>query len=255
MKCFFYSFAILFTSSFLPAFGGDWVREALPVIHVYVPHGFDSNDTTEILISGYRPDNSYQNEKAAVRVIDQTIFIDVTAERNINPNLRSIQIVTSFLLPARPDLPLDPGKYSIVVNGNTRHEKLSEIHIAAATSPGVDDNIYPNVKWVERIPGSRKIILHVEQPGQKNCFKKMSIDPIINGDEWNKKVKSNPRVTDTLSLKPRLIQVKANCDLRKTHHFEWEYTVPEINGLDVILLHIRIWSRRSINVLFANASI
>ena len=55
------------------------IETLVPIKHVYVPKGFDSNDQTEVMVSGYLPNLCYRGHKSKVSVKDHTIQIQITS--------------------------------------------------------------------------------------------------------------------------------------------------------------------------------
>lgn len=50
-----------------------------PVEHLYVPTGFDSNDSVEVVVTGNFPNTCYSRNKVEVKVRDAIIDIKVTS--------------------------------------------------------------------------------------------------------------------------------------------------------------------------------
>lgn len=210
------------------------VISPIPVSHVYAPIGFDSNDNTEVIVRGYLPNLCYRSPNARSQIIGNTILIDATA---LHPSVPVIcaQVVVPYLESAQVGI-LDPGTYRIVVNPTGPTSSTSAIQIVQATSPAIDDNVYANITSVERIPGTRTIILKGTNP--VNCYELGQIKYISNG-------------RDTYSVLPILKQVSPTCDATPVpFSYTWDVPTDFSATEEMPLLHIRTMNGKSFNTIF-----
>jgi hypothetical protein len=210
----------------------------IPVDHVFSPAGFDSNDNTEVVVTGFLPNLCYKAPKSSVAVIDGKISVSVKAtKKNSGMNLG---FCTNVIVPYFETINigvLDKGKYQIAVNEKSNWEQKSNISIGEARSNSIDETIYANVEEVIRDDiGSRKISLKGYNPS--DCFVLKEIIIVDNG-------------TDTYSVLPKMKQVKTACP-RKMIPFNYEFEVPETLEADKVLLHVRVMDGRSVNAFFNN---
>lgn len=208
----------------------------VPVDHVYSPAGFDSNDSVEVVVTGFLPNLCYKAPKSEAVVKNGRIEVKVTALRN-NPGLGFCPAVIVPYIEYINVGVLDKGKYQIVVNETSRWAKKSNIAIAEASSNSIDEVIYANVDEVVREnEGSRKMLLKGYNPS--DCFELKEVAVVDNG-------------VDTYSVLPKMKRVKAHCP-KKMIPFEYEFEVPEKLEADRVLLHVRVMDGRSVNAFFNN---
>jgi hypothetical protein len=212
------------------------IAVALPVNHVYAPFGFDSNDNIEVVVKGYLPNLCYRAPNTHVQVADQTIQIQVTAlYPSLSEHVLCAQVMLPFLEVAQVGV-LDQGDYNVVINPSESHPALAAIQISEATSSAIDNNVYANVTSVEKVPGTRTVLLKGSNP--VNCYGLAQIKYVTNGK-------------DTYSVLPILKQVSPNCE-NVTTPFTYSWDVPsDLSAIeDEPLLHVRVMNGKSINVLF-----
>ena len=223
--------AAALTASALPASAWSAPRpKTIPITHVYSPKGFDSNDNTQVILSGYLPSLCYKAPKAEFTVAGSEIHIRVTAmlsESSICP-----LVVVPFLEPISIGA-LPPGAYQVLVNEESAFPATSSIGVDQAPSPAIDEHIYANVLRVDTVPGSRNIVIRGENPS--SCFVLDRIEFVSNG-------------SDTYSVLPILKQVQAECDTVKVP-FAYPAVVPSSLAGKSVLLHVRVMNGKSVNVL------
>lgn len=208
----------------------------VPVDHVFTPAGFDSNDNTQIVVTGYLPSLCYKVPKSSVSFQDGKILVSVKANKNQLGMGFCADVIVPYVEYVNIGI-LDKGDYQIAVNENSRWEKKSKISIAEASSNSVDDNVYANVSEVVRMSeSSRKVQLKGYNPS--DCFELKEIAIIDNG-------------IDTYSVLPKMKQIKEFCP-KKMIPFVYEFVVPEKLEVDKVLLHVRVMDGRSVNAFFNN---
>ncbi|MDD4976310.1 MAG: hypothetical protein PHY93_18270 [Bacteriovorax sp.] len=208
----------------------------VPVDHVFTPAGFDSNDNTEVVVTGFLPNLCYKAPKSTVSVKDGKISVSLTAMKNQMGMGFCADVIVPYIEYVNIGL-LDKGKYQIAVNEKSTWEKKSNITISEASSSSIDETIYANVDEIVRgDEGSRKVALKGYNPS--DCFELKEIIIVDNG-------------VDTYSVLPKMKQVKTFCP-KKMIPFTYEFEVPEKLEAEKVLLHVRVMDGRSVNALFIN---
>lgn len=208
---------------------------AIPVDHVFAPDGFDTNDDTQVIVTGYLPNLCYKSPKASQQVLGKTIDVRVQALYDMPPGTMCLQAIVPFMEAVSVGV-LDKGTYNIKVNEGTPSSKAEQIKVVESSSSAIDDHVYAAVDFVETFPGSRTIRLKGYNPS--DCFE---LDQI--------KMVSNKK--DTFAVLPILKQVREACPMKMVP-FEYEATVPNELDAETLLLHVRVMNGRSVNALFQN---
>ncbi len=208
-------------------------KVAAPVTQVFSPLGFDSNDSSEVIISGFLPNLCYKAAKADAQVSGKSVQVEVSALKVKGRmcammSVPFLEVATLGVLPA--------GKYSVEVNPGRRRALEGNLTVVKAERSSIDDFIYANVSQIERIEGTRRILLRGENPS--SCYDLDEIRLISNGK-------------DVYSVLPILTQVSSRCD-SVMEPFEYEFTVPRELPAKKILLHVRVMNGKSVNQLFDN---
>lgn len=208
----------------------------VPVDHVFTPAGFDSNDNTEVVVTGFLPNLCYKVPKSSVAVKDGKISVSVKATKSFQGMGFCADVIVPYIEFVNIGV-LNKGKYQIAVNEKSNWEKKSNISISEASSSSIDDAVYANVDEIVRgDEGTRKISLKGYNPS--DCFELKEIVIIDNG-------------VDTYSVLPKMKQVKTFCP-KKMIPFTYEFDVPEKLEADKVLLHVRVMDGRSVNAFFNN---
>ncbi|NOT78975.1 MAG: hypothetical protein HOP07_08220 [Bacteriovoracaceae bacterium] len=216
--------------------GAVMQSSSVPVNHVFTPAGFDSNDSVELVVTGYLPNLCFKAPQSQVYIKDGKINVSVKANKNQNGLGFCADVIVPFIEHIKVGV-LDKGKYEIVVNENTSWAKRSSIAILEASSNSIDEVIYADVDDVVREDeGSRKVLLKGYNPS--DCFELKEIVVLDNG-------------VDTYSILPKMKQVRAFCP-KKMIPFTYEMDVPEKLVADKVLLHVRVMDGRAVNTIFNN---
>lgn len=227
---------LLTVMNLLPAIAlGAAIESVVPVDHVYSPAGFDSNDNSEIVITGYLPNLCYKAPSSSVEIKNGKINVSVKAMRRIEGFSYCPNVIIPYFDFINLGV-LDKGKYQVVVNEKSQWEKKSILQIAEARSNSMDEEIYANVEEVVKEEGSRKVLLKGYNPS--DCFELKEI--IIKDNE-----------IDTYSILPKMKQIRAHCP-KKMVPFVYEVEVPEKLEADRVLLHVRVMDGRSVNSFYNN---
>jgi hypothetical protein len=208
-----------------------------PVDHVFVPHGFDSNDHVEVVVTGKFPNPCYVRNKYEVKVKGDLINIDVNSLSMDDPAYTKCEPLKIPFTEVINVGSLQGGDYKIIVNEGGKFEKKETILIGAASSQSIDENIYAKVDYVETgFTGgaSGDAILIAQSPSP--CLVLDRVDYLTN----NK---------DTLSVLPIMKRVSSTCP-EKTERIEIPVKFsPSTFKSNQILLFVRTIEGRSVNSL------
>lgn len=212
------------------------VEVMVPIEDVYSPKGFDSNDNSQVVISGYLPNLCHKRPKAIVNMVDRKVDIKVVSLKYDSSNPYCPEMIVPFVEAIDLGV-LDKGMYDIVVNGKSIYESRAQLNIAEASSDAVDDHVYAAVEYIDRNPGSRRVVLKGYNPS--DCFVLDEIEILDN----NKNV---------YSILPKMKQISDHCPMKMVP-FEYDVHVPSKLQADKVLLHVRSIEGRSVNSIFNNA--
>lgn len=163
-----------------------------PVKHLYVPTGFDSNDSVEVVVTGTFPTPCYSRNTVSVEVKGDQIAIEVSAIRRDTKALcPQMQVPFKEVVSVGN---LQGGSYDLTVN-----EKLTDtLVVGEATSNSVDDHLYAAIdRLEEKAPG--EYVLHGWR--YSHCVMFDEVKVVSNGK-------------DTLSVLPIMKQVNSFCPMK-----------------------------------------
>lgn len=226
--------ALLLLSS-LSVFAEIPVDAPVPVKQVFSPAGFDSDDHSEVVVMGFLPNLCYKAPQTKVNIQGKRINVGVSALKVSRMNTMCAEVIVPFIQVVDLGM-LDKGKYDVVVNESTGHQKNAKLVVSEAISDATEPEVYANVANVERIAGSNKVVLKGYNPS--DCFELRKIEIKDNG-------------VDTYTILPRMKQVREFCP-KKEVPFEYEVEVPKRLQADRVLLHVKIMDGKSVNSLFRN---
>jgi hypothetical protein len=216
------------------SYAGLPVEVLTPVDGIYVPRGFDSNDDSEVILSGYLPNLCHKSPRSAMVQNGDTLEITVTSLKYDKTNPYCPEMVVPFV--ERVSLGVLPkGIYNIVVNGKSVLEKKSKILIEKAQSNDIDSNVYANVHNVMAAQGSDSVTLSGYTPS--DCFVLDDVKFVSNG-------------TNTYSVLPLMKQVNDFCP-RKMVAFSKEVQLPHTLKRKKLLLHVRVMNGKSLNTIYS----
>lgn len=205
-----------------------------PVGHLYLPDGFDSNDTVEVVVTGNFPNACFSRNDVKVKVQGDLIDIKITAvshERTF-----SYRRCPDMIVPFKEVIhigSLQGGDYEVRVNANTPFSLRDRMTIAEAPSNSVDEHIYAAIEWVER-KGPGSVILHGWR--YSNCIDLDRVTVISN----NK---------DTLSILPIMKQLTDFCPM-KMMPTQYKVDLPlSTLKMKQPLLHVRTMDGKSVNTI------
>lgn len=209
------------------------IEKMVPVDHIYVPAGFDSNDTTEVVVSGFLPNLCHKSPTSEVETKGNKINIKITSLYYHESNPFCPEMVVPFVETVKLGL-LNKGNYEILVNGKSQWEMKEKINITQSTSSAVDDHNYAYVNYVDKEQANGEVVLRGYNPS--DCFELDKIEHRSNGK-------------DTYSVLPIMKQVRSFCP-RKMVPFSYKWRVPSELESELILLHVRTLDGKSVNSIY-----
>ncbi len=210
------------------------VTESIPVRHIYAPLGFDSNDNAQVVVTGYLPNLCYKAPSTTSSVTAGHVDIKLNALRD-----PAIHLCTEMVVPVMEVVSigvLDQGKYLVDANTGTPSTKQTDLLVKESSSSAVDDFVYANVESVERVDGTRKVLLKGRNPS--DCYVLDEVSIISNQK-------------DTFAFLPKLKKISDTCS-KNMVPFSYPVEVPNTLSGDEFLLHVRVMSGKSVNALFDN---
>lgn len=211
------------------------VEVMVPIEDVYAPKGFDSNDNSQIIVSGYLPNLCHRAPKSIVKIENNKIDIQVVSLKYHASNPFCPEMIVPFVEAIDLGV-MDKGMYDVVVNGKSIYERNANIQIDEASSDAVDEHVYAGVEFVEKSAGSRKVVLKGYNPS--DCFVLDDIE-ILDNEK------------DVYSILPKMKQISDFCALKMVP-FEYDVIVPDKLKSDKVLLHVRSVQGKSVNSIFLN---
>ena len=214
---------------------GTPIEAEVPVDHIYVPTGFDSNDQSEVIVTGFLPNLCHQAPNAQVELKNGKVYVRVTSLYYHESNPFCPEMVVPFTEKVNLGV-LDKGNYEIVVNSKTAYEKKEILAVSESSSNAIDEFNYAYVSYIDREEGTRTVNLKGYNPS--DCFELDKISFVSNGK-------------DTYSVLPKMKQVRGFCPM-KMMPFSYNVEVPKDINRAKVLLHVRSMNGHSVNSIFSN---
>ena len=124
------------------AFAGEFIQEIVqPIERTFIPRGYDTNDSVQIVVEGNFPSACYQLGRADSQVdkVSKTIDVQLTAyEYDGNCPKIPTRFHHTFLLGRMPA----PGDYEVLEMSTKKNLGELTITTAPLLSPGTDDALY-----------------------------------------------------------------------------------------------------------------
>lgn len=218
----------------VPVMASTPIELKAPVDHIYVPTGFDSNDTAEVIVTGYLPNLCHKSPATDVEIKGNHINIEVTTLYYDGTSPFCPSMIVPFTKSIKLGL-LDKGDYKITVNERSPYELESKIKVARSTSQAVDDFQYAYVNYIDKEVGNGEVALKGYNPS--DCFELEKIDHVDNGD-------------DTYSILPKMKQVRSFCPMKMVP-FSYKWKVPSKLNKSKVLLHVRTMDGNSVNTIYS----
>ena len=196
---------------------------AAQVKHLYIPTGFDSNDSVEVVVTGNLPNPCYSRNTVSVDVKDDMINVQVSVlKREEKLNCPDMQVPFKEVVSVGN---LQGGEYKINVNGTLK----DTLTVAEAESGAVDDHLYAAIDNLEH-KGGDNYVLHGWR--YSTCIDLEKVEVVSNGK-------------DTLSVLPIMKQLSDFCPMKLT---PVAYPVKlGVRGLKISqpLIHVRTMDGKS----------
>lgn len=223
---------LIYVLCLLPLFVfGQVTTKLVPVDHIYVPSGFDDNDSSEIVITGYLPNSCYKAPKSQYIVQGNTIFVTISA-MHIS-GIVCLDVIVPFAETVRMGA-LKSQKYNILVNKDSDSKLTSTIAVERAASSNIDNFQYVYVANVRHAPGSKTI--QIDGYSVSDCFALDEIRFISNG-------------VDSYAVLPIMKQISSACP-RKMTPVSYEAVLPTTIKRSEILLHVRSMQGNAVNSIY-----
>lgn len=223
----------LVACSFLANAAGVPIEKEVPVDHLYIPAGFDSNDNVEVVITGFLPNLCHKNPDAKVTYNSAgNVDIKVTSLYYDESNPFCPEMVVPFTLPVSLGV-MDTGVYAIAVNQGSQKSKTGKLVVMESVSNAIDNYHYAYVSNVLKKEGSHRI--HLKGYNPSDCF-------VLD------KITAQSNKSDTFSILPKMKQIREFCPMKMVP-FTYEFEVPKTLTKKQILLHVRTMDGKSVNTI------
>ena len=209
------------------------IEMLVPVDHVYAPIGFDSNDSVEIVVTGFLPNLCHKSPEANVTIEGNNVKVEVSSLYYQESNPYCPTMVVPFTKTIDLGL-LDKGNYNIKVNGKSPWELTEKINVSESTSSAVDDFHYAYVNYIDKEVANGEVVLRGYNPS--DCFVLDKIDYVHNGK-------------DTYSVLPKMKQIRSFCPMKMVP-FKYSWKVPNDLNKSKVLIHVRTMDGKSVNSVY-----
>jgi hypothetical protein len=205
-----------------------------PVDHIYIPEGFDSNDSVEFFVTGNFPSPCFSRNKVDVEVVGDSIKVHVSAISKTDKSIECVDLAVPFKEVVSVGN-LQGGDYKIVINEKSPTELKDKMFVKEATSSDVDDSIYAMVDYIDQgfvASGNARLV------GWKpsSCLELDHVKYISNGK-------------DTLSVLPVMKKTSSFCPMKLTPMIIPISYDRNAFKVDKILLYTRTLDGKSVNSL------
>ena len=209
------------------AMAGTPVKVKVPVDALYIPAGFDSNDSVEVVITGYLPNLCHKNPMTSFKVDKNLISITVSALKYDKTNPFCPEMVVPFLKTVKLGV-LNKGKYQIEVNGKNKDSLLIE----ETTLDATDNHVYAYVSYIDKSSlQDNNITLKAYNPS--DCMQLDRVEIYDNG-------------VNTYSVLPIMKQIREFCPMKMVP-YEFNVKIPSNLKSKKVLLHVRSMDGNSVN--------
>jgi hypothetical protein len=210
---------------------------ASPVEKIFVPNGFDDNDSVEIVLHGEFPNSCYRTGKTGAKVDYATSTITVwgTSYLYEAANVSCAQVITPFIQVVKLGV-IKKGTYNIVYKDDSAVTK--GMLIKSRLTESADDYLYAPVENASiKFDGDTQI-LHLQGYYPYMFIGCMKISQV--------QIIKDP--SDVLVVLPitEILNDEACADMDPSHYFEYEAVV-ETPLTEEGLLHVRVLNGNSVN--------
>lgn len=206
-----------------------------PIDHLFIPDGFDNNDSIELVVTGKYPNPCYSRNKIEVEVKGDLIDIHVTSlskEAQNNSLCEELKVPFSEVINVGS---LQAGEYRVRVNPETSYEQKGNLSVDLSSSNSVDDFLYAQVDYVD-------LGFTGGQSGDALLVGR-SISPCLALD----KVEYLSNGKDTLSILPIMKKISQDCPEKYTSlHVPIKFNLKNYKH-EKVLLFVRSVEGKSIH--------
>lgn len=206
------------------------IEVELKVLDLYAPKGFDSNDTVEVVVTGYLPNLCYKSPFAVAEKSGNEIKVKIKALL-ASENIYCPMVIVPFYSTVSLGI-LDAGEYELKSDSGLKNAVLK---IEEAKVSAVDQFIYAQVAHIETDSLLNKVTVVAYNPSDCLVYKSVKLIPSDDGK--------------VLSVLPIMEKVKDFCPLKMTQ-MNIDFEVPSDISKDNLLLHVRSMDGKSVNTIF-----
>jgi hypothetical protein len=209
------------------------ITTKVPVENVFSPRGYDTLDSSEIVIEGILPNGCHRVPKTTYSIKGTNIFVEVTSLVYQQPNTFCPEIILPFIKTIDLGV-LSKGKYKVFVNEGTNLERKTTFQVRDPLLGEDKNQIYANVEYIEKNRENNKVTLYGHNPS--SCFVLDKIRVVDNG-------------RSTLSILPRMKKVSDWCPMKMVP-FKFDVSLPTDISNKETLIHVRTMYGNSVNTLY-----
>ena len=201
--------------------------------YLFVPKGFDDNDSIEVVVDGYLPSTCYKQTEPKITVDELARTVTVQPMALLFQGI-CLDVLVPFTEVARVGI-LSTGEYRVSTPSNT--EQLMQV--ARSTNAGPDDNLYAPVDSVHVTvePENQKIYAEIDGRYTNTCM------------AWEKATVID--TSDTIQLLP-IIKMNESPDCQE---LEFPFKIVKVElpwrGPGRYLLHTRGLNGKATNAVFS----
>lgn len=203
----------------------------VPAQNLYTPQGFDTNDETQVVVSGYLPSYCYKEASHQTTIDKQKKEINIQINAKYEDDELCPQSTKNFLKTINLGS-LEPGEYRIRTRGREDYDITDKLHIKRDNLGRIDEFKYPFINSVKYLRDKNKLYIKGYKPS--NCYK-------LAGTEFYSDRKN------VIIAQPILKKVREFCP-RKMISIDYEVTPPQLVKSLVTLIHVRSQGQESVNV-------
>lgn len=210
----------------------------LEIDNVHIPKGWDSNDQdVQVVVTGELPSTCYRRPHGEAKVIDNQVYIDVSATKIDEKDTFCIMALVPYTVSV-PLGRLNEGTYRVAVNPGSDQEKASVLSVEHPNSNSIDNFTYANVTNLKRKGTTNTYTLEGVHPS--SCMSIERVEIISNLSQ------------DTFSILPIVKQVEPVCD-RMIQPFTYDFELPAVEKSEIVV-HVRKIDGTGSNYTFKNSS-
>lgn len=206
------------------------IREvSIAAEHVFVPKGFDSNDNSEVVATGWYPNPCYEWSRAVVRKNQDAVHVDLKAFIKEGTDMVCIDMAVPYMETVKLGA-LKAGNSELLVG-----HLESKVEVTKANSNSIDDYLYGQVRSVRSEKG--QLVIDLERPS--DCIELDRLQTVFNGK-------------DVCSVLPIMKKIKEVCPrnpVMDTHRLDIS---EECKQADKVLFHVRSLEGKAVNFLLRN---